>query len=47
MKENFDERLKQANLARKNDTSEFTKTPDFDRKLRKIDKKLLQINQNM
>ena len=40
MKENFHERLKQANLARKSDTSEFTKTPDLDRKLRKIDKKI-------
>ena len=35
-KENFDERLKKANLVSKNDIYDFIKTTDFVEKLRKI-----------
>ena len=36
IKENFDERLKQENLASKNDIADFIKKTDFDEKLTKI-----------
>ena len=45
--ENFAARLKQANLASKNDIADFIKQTDFDKKLRNMSKKLIQINQDM
>ena len=45
--EDFDARLALANLASKNDNANFVKNTDFDDKLKKTDKKLLQIKQTM
>ena len=39
-KENFAERLKQANLASKNDIADFVRRTDLDRKLRKTNNKV-------
>ena len=39
--ENFAARLKQANLASKNDIADFIKQTDFDKKLRNLCKKLI------
>ena len=39
--ENFAARLKQANLASKNDIADFIKQTDFDKKLRNLSKKLI------
>ena len=44
MSRNFTARLKQANLASKNSIVDLVKNIDFDNKLKKINKKLLQIN---
>ena len=44
MSGNFTARLKQANLASKNSIVDLVKNIDFDNKLKKINKKLLQIN---
>ena len=38
--ENFAARLKQANLASKNDITDFVKNTDFDGKLKKVNKKV-------
>ena len=45
--ENFAARLAQANLAYKNDIANFVKKTDFDDKLKNLNKKLAQINQNI
>ena len=45
--ENFAAKLKQANLASKNDIADFIKQTDFDKKLRNMSKKLIQVNQDM
>ena len=45
--ENFAVRLAQANLASKNYIANFTKKTDFDDELKKLNKKILQIKQNM
>ena len=45
--ENFTVRLKQANLATKDDIDGFVKKTDFDDKLKNLNKKVTQINQNI
>ena len=45
--ESFDDQLKQAIIASKNDIADFVKTRDFDEKLINLIKKLLQIKQYM
>ena len=45
--ENFAARLGQANLAIKSDIANFANKTDFDKKLKSLNKKLLQIKQNM
>ena len=45
--ENFAVRLGQANLAIKSDIANFANKTDFDKKLKSLNKKLLQIKQNM
>ena len=47
MTKTFAARLTQAKLATKADIADFVKKTDFDEKLKKITKKLLQIEQNM
>ena len=42
--ENFAERLKQANLASKNDIADFKKNTNFEEKLRKINSKVTSNN---
>ena len=45
--ESFSAKLAQANLAAENDITNFVKKTDFDAKLKNLNKKLLQIKQNM
>ena len=45
--QNFTERLKQVNLASKNDIADFVKKTDFAEKLINFNKKLLQIKQGI
>ena len=45
--QNFAARLAQANVASKKDIAALVKKTDFDDKLKNLDKKLLQIKQNM
>ena len=45
--ENFASRLAQTNLANKNNIAALVKKTDFDDKLKHLNKKLLQIKQNM
>ena len=47
MSEEFAERLKQPKSATKNDIVDFVKEVDFDEKLKKKMKKLLQTKQNL
>ena len=43
----FAARLKQVNLASKNDIANFVKNTDFDVKVKNLNKKLLQIKKNL
>ena len=45
--ENFAVRLKQSNLGRKSDISNFVNKTDFDDKLKKLNKQLHQIKRNI
>ena len=45
--ENFASRLAQTNLANRNNIAALVKKTDFDDKLKHLNKKLLQIKQNM
>ena len=45
--ENVNTKLANANLASKNDNANFVNKTDFDDKLKKLNKKFLQIKQNM
>ena len=45
--ENVNAKLAKANLASKNDNANFVNKTDFDDKLKKLNKKFLQIKQNM
>ena len=47
MRENFAAKLKQAKLATKDDIADFAKKTNFDEKLKKITKELLEIKRNM